>query len=138
MKGHKLNLENAKKFILGGNSIFTVVSKKTEKRYTFKVKENKEKTIYFVSYLFSGDNQYKYMGIIDANKKYKLTAKSKVNEDSAVNKTFNVVYDILMTENQKMFDKLEFWHEGKCGKCGRKLTVPSSIESGFGPICQGI
>jgi hypothetical protein len=30
---------------------------------------------------------------------------------------------------------VEFWHEGKCGRCNRKLTVPSSIESGFGPEC---
>ena len=28
--------------------------------------------------------------------------------------------------------------KGKCGRCGRKLTVPSSIESGLGPHCKGI
>ena len=27
------------------------------------------------------------------------------------------------------------WHEGKCGACGRKLTVPDSIKSGIGPVC---
>jgi hypothetical protein len=26
-------------------------------------------------------------------------------------------------------------HEGRCGRCGRTLTVPESIESGFGPEC---
>jgi hypothetical protein len=30
---------------------------------------------------------------------------------------------------------IEIWHEGKCGKCGRQLTVPSSIETGIGPEC---
>lgn len=30
---------------------------------------------------------------------------------------------------------VEIWHEGKCGRCGRQLTVPESIESGFGPEC---
>jgi hypothetical protein len=30
------------------------------------------------------------------------------------------------------------WHEGRCGRCGRKLTVPESIESGFGPECASI
>jgi predicted metal-dependent hydrolase len=29
-------------------------------------------------------------------------------------------------------------HEGKCGRCGRLLTVPSSIESGIGPECSKI
>jgi hypothetical protein len=33
-------------------------------------------------------------------------------------------------------DFIEVWHEGKCGKCGRTLTVPSSIESGIGPECM--
>jgi hypothetical protein len=27
------------------------------------------------------------------------------------------------------------WHEGSCARCGKKLTVPESIESGFGPEC---
>lgn len=31
--------------------------------------------------------------------------------------------------------KVEVWHEGKCCKCGRKLTVPASIASGIGPEC---
>lgn len=31
--------------------------------------------------------------------------------------------------------RAEVWHEGRCGRCGRTLTVPESIESGFGPEC---
>jgi hypothetical protein len=31
---------------------------------------------------------------------------------------------------------MELWHEGRCGKCGRALTVPESIESGLGPVCE--
>jgi len=27
------------------------------------------------------------------------------------------------------------FHEGACGRCGRTLTVPESIASGFGPEC---
>ena len=30
---------------------------------------------------------------------------------------------------------LEVWHEGRCGRCGRKLTTPQSVETGFGPVC---
>jgi hypothetical protein len=30
---------------------------------------------------------------------------------------------------------LEVWHEGRCAKCGLKLTVPQSIMTGFGPTC---
>ncbi len=34
-------------------------------------------------------------------------------------------------------DQLEIWHEGRCGRCNRKLTVPESVASGFGPECIG-
>ena len=30
------------------------------------------------------------------------------------------------------------YHEGRCGRCGRRLTVPESIESGYGPECAGL
>lgn len=29
----------------------------------------------------------------------------------------------------------EFWHEGRCAACARRLTVPQSIATGFGPEC---
>jgi hypothetical protein len=29
-------------------------------------------------------------------------------------------------------------HCGACGRCGRKLTVPASIDTGLGPECAGI
>lgn len=29
----------------------------------------------------------------------------------------------------------EFWHEGRCAACARRLTVPNSIATGFGPDC---
>jgi hypothetical protein len=30
---------------------------------------------------------------------------------------------------------LKVHHEGRCCRCGRKLTVPESIETGLGPEC---
>jgi hypothetical protein len=36
-----------------------------------------------------------------------------------------------------MPDALEIWHEGRCGRCARRLTVPESIAQGFGPECIG-
>lgn len=34
-----------------------------------------------------------------------------------------------------LMEEATWWHEGRCGRCGRRLTVPESIESGFGPEC---
>jgi len=30
---------------------------------------------------------------------------------------------------------IEVWHSGECSRCGRKLTDPTSIEGGLGPVC---
>jgi hypothetical protein len=142
METHKLNIESAIQFIFGGNSTFTVVSKATNNRFTFKVKKGKDETSpFFVSYLFGNDNDssYKFMGTIfvEGKNKYKyFHSRKKINKYSQVNKTFEWVYNVLRTQNKQKFEMIEFWHEGKCGQCGKKLTVPSSIESGFGPVCS--
>lgn len=31
---------------------------------------------------------------------------------------------------------VQIFHTGYCGKCGRKLTTPQSIQTGLGPTCQ--
>lgn len=138
MSSHLLDLENSKKFILAGNSTFTVVSKSTGKRYTFKVKSNDSEEVFFVSYLISGDEKYRFLGTIFKNNtspyKY-FPSRKKTDPKSVVNRTFEWVYNTILTNNQSNFDKIEFWHEGKCGRCGRKLTVPSSIERGLGAFC---
>jgi len=33
--------------------------------------------------------------------------------------------------------QMDVHHEGRCGRCNRKLTVPESIENGLGPECAG-
>jgi hypothetical protein len=34
-------------------------------------------------------------------------------------------------------ETVEIWHEGRCCRCGRRLTVPESIYAGIGPDCAG-
>ena len=61
--------------------------------------------------------------------------------------TFNSYYSELTEEFQgakyivKMMNKdmsnspMELYHEGVCANCGRKLTNPKSLKTGFGPKC---
>ena len=43
-------------------------------------------------------------------------------------------YEKVIVDGKKPSDiGLEVWHEGRCGKCGRKLIVPESIARGIGP-----
>ena len=128
--------EDARAFILSGNAYLTIRSLKTQVRYTFRVKRSKSDDIYWVSTLYGVDNtsNYSYVGMIASDGKFMLTGKSRFNEKSPQCEAFSWVWGWLREGVIK--DTLEVWHEGRCGVCGRKLTVPESIEKGIGPECQ--
>ena len=86
--------------------------------------------MYFVSVLTSPD-VYTYIGYI--TKEFRSGKKSKISNSAQSIKVFNYVFKKLKSNN--LSEKVEIWHNGKCGKCCRKLTVPSSIDTGIGPEC---
>lgn len=117
-------------FILAGNSLVTFKSLRTGKHYTYKVRKKKTENIWFVSVLYdpSGQN-YNYIGCITREGKFVHTKKSQIGEESESFQAFKWVW------YNRSSDRVEVWHEGKCGRCGRTLTEPESIKRGFGPIC---
>lgn len=138
-------------FLLAGNAYFTVRSMKTGQRYTFRVSmpkpdENRfpqtwkqnwkanQAPVHFVSYLSgtSNESDYTYLGMIK-NGQFMSTRKSAHLASSTVFKAFSFVFSHLV--RVQMPPQAEIWHEGRCGRCGRKLTVPESIEAGIGPEC---
>jgi len=135
------DITKAKEFAFAGNATFTVVSKATNSRYTFKIqKGKKEGAPHFVKFLNGSDNESSYMfiGTIFDERNYRHSFKSPVKSDATVVKTIEWVINVLTGKFDKSkFSLIEFWHEGRCGKCGRKLTVPSSIEIGMGSSCAG-
>ena len=131
MTGHKLNNSEALKFIFAGKSIVTLLNSKTENRFTFKVKQAKDSNMFFVSVL-TGPETYSYIGTC-AEGIYRHGRKSTISKDAQSVKVFEYVINKLKINN--LPDFVEAWHEGKCGKCGRSLTVPSSISNGLGPEC---
>lgn len=130
MEGKKLNNSEALNFILAGNSTSTFLNRETDNRFTYKVKKSKDSDLFFVSVLTSPD-VYTYIGYITND--FKLGKKSKISKDAQSVKVFNYIFRKLKSGN--LPEKIEIWHNGKCGKCGRKLTVPSSIDTGIGPEC---
>lgn len=132
-------------FMLAGNATLTFVSGKTGVRYTFKVRladnkgEGTKSPLYFVSLLSGPDNNadFTYTGVIRMTShglpQFQLTRASKLAESSVPVKAFRYVLNALASAS--MPENVEIWHEGRCGRCGRKLTVPTSIASGFGPEC---
>lgn len=135
LEGRLSAAASAKQFVLAGHATFTIRSRVTGTRFTYKVVKCKSNPVWFVSLLRgpSNENDYCYMGVIRAGVSFHVTTKSTVKPEAPSAKAFvwfwrNLVGGVLP-------DSVELWHEGRCGRCGRKLTVPSSIESGIGPEC---
>lgn len=128
------NHNDIKAFIYGGRAVFTLRSRKTSTRYTYRVKRKSDEC-FFVSYLV-GPDHYEYIGTIIGRKgqrHFRTTKASKVTMDSVPVKAFKWSLD--QFECGHLPVDLEFFHEGRCAKCARPLTVPESIKTGFGPEC---
>jgi hypothetical protein len=132
---NELKDNDIKIFIYAGNATFTITNTKTGNRFTYKVRKSKDNDIYFVSVLTGSDNtnDYSYIGFIK-NELFKTSKKSKVTSDSPSFKVFNW----FMININKIPSIVQVLHEGSCGRCGRKLTTPESIERGIGPECVRI
>jgi hypothetical protein len=123
--------KQALKFMFAGKSVFTFVNTKTGNRFTYKIKQAKDSNLFFVSVL-TNPEVYSYIGTC-VEGSYKHGKKSVISSDSQSVKVFEFMLNRLKTDN--LPDFLEVWHEGFCGKCGKRLTVPSSILTGIGPDC---
>ncbi len=136
MQGQLKSAQIAMSFITAGKSTFTIRSKVTQNRFTYKVKKVKDATdLFFVSLMTGPDNtnSYSYMGVIRRGT-YAQTAKSRVAPTAPSHLAFNWFWKNLGAN--QLPHSVEAWHEGRCGACNRKLTVPSSIEAGIGPECS--
>ncbi len=130
-------------FVLAGNAILTLQGSET--RYTFRVQQGKPREgdqpdrtqPYFLQLLTGPDNtaDYQYVGIVDQSTgRVRLTRASRMTATSAP----VVAWDWVMSRMfaGKAYTPAKVHHAGRCGRCGRLLTVPGSIETGFGPECS--
>jgi hypothetical protein len=126
---------DARRFILGGKATVTLHSLKTDARFTYKVSASKDGAVHFVSLLNGPDNSnsFAYFGYIRRDVFFHGGHKAKVGKDTPSVKAFGFAWNHIVHDD--IPDLLEVWHEGRCGRCARKLTVPESIATGFGPEC---
>ena len=144
---------DALRFITAGNSHFTVRSVRTGERYTYRVRRADcsrcGKTdchcwahpLYFVSVMTGPDNDrsYSYIGTVK-NNEFNRGSKSKLDNSDVRVIGFSWLWRFLNPgpgRQATRFTACEVWHEGRCGRCGHRLTVPESIASGLGPECSG-
>lgn len=124
-------------FALAGNATFTLQG--TKSRFTYRVAVCKDDpALWFVSVLTGADNEtnYSYLGTIraeEAGRRYRHGRKARIAETAPSAVAFDWFWRKLA--GRKPLAPMTFWHEGRCGKCNRKLTVPESLIRGIGPEC---
>ena len=128
-------------YVLAGNATVTLVSGDTMRRFTYKIKRHKDhKELYFVNLLHGPDNEkdYEYIGCYysDSHVCYpgKVYREREQYTWPASVRAIAFLFSRLYTKP----DNLHVYHEGKCGRCGKKLTTPESIMRGLGPECYKI
>lgn len=130
--------QEAKTYTLAGNATLTLSSQKTGARYTYRVRAPRENQDgkRFVSLLTGpqNTNDYTYLGMLTASGEFKLTHASRMNETSLPVVAFGFFSRKVIVGGQ-LPAALEVHHEGSCGRCGRALTVPESVDRGIGPEC---
>jgi hypothetical protein len=131
---HQLTtMEAINQFVFAGNSTFTLRSLKTGARFTFKVEASEDGKVHFVKVL-TGQN-IAYLGFFKGPD-YSHGKKSKITSEARSARAFQFFSDCL--RKGKLHPSLEVYHEGKCGRCNRKLTTPASVLTGIGPDCAEI
>lgn len=137
--GHRLdNRSDAINYVFGGQALFTLVSKRTGNRFTFSVKQGKQKwtDTYFVDVLNGSDNTANYaaLGMVKLGGGFSTTRMSTIREDAPSRTAFRwLVERALVCDDH--FAQCEVWHHGHCSRCGRLLTDNESIARGLGPVC---
>lgn len=142
-QGRKLATPDILPFALAGSAILTLVSGKTGTRFTYKLTRVEHPTDgqdrWFIGVLSGPDNttDYVFLGsVIGAGGQYFQRGFRSVIQPAAPScKAFTWFWGSLRAGT---LHDVEVWHEGRCGRCGRVLTVPESIDRGIGPDCAGI
>jgi hypothetical protein len=135
---HQLTtLEAINCFAFAGNSTFTLRSLKTGARFTFKVEASEDGKVHFIKVLTGQNNEgdFAYLGFFKGPD-YSHGKKSKITSEAPSARAFQFFSDCL--RKGKLHPSLEVYHEGKCGRCNRKLTTPASVLTGIGPDCAEI
>lgn len=128
--------ERAKQFIQAGKAIFTIRNEETMNRFTYKFKKARSSSgVHWVYVLTGSDNEhdYKFIGGWSLTKGFICSPQSQINPTATSVKA--IEYYTRRLFDGSLPEKIKTYHMNHCGRCGRLLTVPESIVSGYGPEC---
>ena len=136
---HLLQHDEVKNFVLAGNAIFTLQSGKTDRHFTYRITRcSSNSTLYKVSLLYGPDNTryYDYIGCYYSDTNYLYLLKQWREKPSWANPPAIRAITYFLQHLDNLPRNLYVYHTGRCARCGRLLTTPDSLISGYGPHCR--
>jgi len=130
-----------KEFLTAGSAVFTVENGPHHLTYRVQVPERARSyanQMCFLAIMSGSDNEadYSYIGrFFSRDGQLKATNASKFDDDSLTFRIAQNILDIIYGRKQAKRGT-DIRHSGKCGRCGRTLTEPESLDSGIGPECK--
>ncbi len=128
--------------LCASNAVFTLEGR--GRSWTFRIEEgaasNGRPPIYFVQVLTGPDNNndFTYVGIYEPHNGWvRLSRASKFAEDSEIVRAIRWYVGLVFNEHEDQVEAAGFhihW-SCNCARCGRTLTVASSIDNRLGPEC---
>jgi len=131
----------ALRFLLAGNAYVTLQSLRSGARFTYCVTSagpgacvtsSSSTVTHFVKVLTAPD-QYSYLGCIYGARHFRHGYKSRISPTALSTVAWSWTWEEL--QKGQISPDVQIFHSGRCGRCGRQLTVPESILSGLGPEC---
>lgn len=147
-RGQLSNPEALGRYLLAGRAVITLRSKTTGEHRTLRIGRKRERVdqpqlgaddpLFFRAVYAPEDaREDKYLGCVTGRGWFTTkNAATAANAAEYVRVAKWVGQHVAAGQLDKVLEQAEVWHEGVCGRCGRRLTVPESIETGFGPECN--
>lgn len=127
------------------NGCFTILSSKTGKHRTFRIKMANQSKVRWVSLLTGQNNtrDYKSFAVVSNDwtrifvfHKYRATDRT---QKPTLYETYACMLECMLTgKDDGYYEKMGYSISGSrgCARCGRELTQPESIRTGLGPECR--
>lgn len=130
----------ANRFIFGGKAYFTLISKKTNRAYSYLVHRKDNNPFWFV--YVKENSVFNYAGFIRiCQDRYIYDVGSRGKYGAEDNRILTFMWFLTHMEDNDINSKIIIAHEGhvaRCCKCGKLLTDVESIRRGAGVECAKI
>lgn len=130
------DIHNLTKYVFAGVAVIKLHNSKTDRGFTFKISKNKSNQNLFYIYLLTHNKHYRFLGGYSFKQGYIHSFRSVIVDTSLSVKAIQWFFTKLQFGNLlRDFPHISVFHVGICGRCGKQITSPESIQTGYGAKC---